>query len=324
MQYRKDIGVVDEWIGRDAIDDSASRDEPGRTVDPVVAFERVRAGERAIEPEPVTAPERVMEPEPVTAREWVTAPEPVMDAERFMAAEPVIERDKEDAAGGVPVWPELEREAAEPTPAPEPSPASARDSQAPRQEDTGDGRDDGSTVAVVVGSANDLKKLDEARDVFDWFGIVYEVHVASAHRAPRRVLALAEDASERGIKVFIAGAGKAAALPGVLAAATTLPVIGVPFSSPDLGGMDALLSAVQMPRGVPVATVAIDGVANAAILAAEICALSDARLARRLVEFKGRLADGADVMRLVRGEDDAAQRDAAASAERSRESAAAR
>jgi len=158
-------------------------------------------------------------------------------------------------------------------------------------------------VAVVVGSANDLKRLDEARAVFAWFGVIYEVHVASAHRAPRRVLDLAEEAPRRGIRVLIAGAGKAAALPGVLAAATTIPVIGVPFSSPDLGGLDALLSAVQMPRGVPVATVAIDGVANAAILATEICALGDARLTRRLGEFKARLAEGVDVMGLLRGQD---------------------
>ena len=160
------------------------------------------------------------------------------------------------------------------------------------------------SVAVVVGSANDLKRLDEARAVFAWFGVIYEVHVASAHRAPRRVLDLAEEASPRGIRVLIAGAGKSAALPGVLAAATTLPVIGVPFSSPDLGGLDALLSAVQMPRGVPVATVAIDGVANAAILAVEICALGDTRLTRRLGEFKARLAEGADVMRLLQGDED--------------------
>jgi len=160
------------------------------------------------------------------------------------------------------------------------------------------------SVAVIVGSANDLKRLDEARAVFAWFGVIYEVHVASAHRAPRRVLDLAEDAPRRGIRVLIAGAGKSAALPGVLAAATTIPVIGVPFSSPDLGGLDALLSTVQMPRGVPVATVAIDGVANAAILATEICALADARLARRLGEFKARLAEGVDVMRLLQGDED--------------------
>lgn len=158
------------------------------------------------------------------------------------------------------------------------------------------------SVAVVVGSANDLPRLDEARAVFGWFGVVYEVHVASAHRAPRRVLELAEGARERGIRVVIAVAGKAAALPGVIAASTTVPVIGVPLSGSDLGGLDALLSVVQMPRGVPVAAVAIDGVANAAILAVQVCALADARLARRLAEFKERLAAGADVTKLVRGE----------------------
>ena len=155
-------------------------------------------------------------------------------------------------------------------------------------------------VAIVVGSANDLKRLDEATAVLDWFGIEHEVHVASAHRSPRKVLELAEGAVDRGIRVFIAGAGKAAALPGAIASSTTLPVIGLPFSSPDLGGLDALLSAVQMPRGVPVATVAIDGVANAAILAAEICALGDPAIAGRMSEFKARLAEGVDVMALVR------------------------
>jgi len=156
------------------------------------------------------------------------------------------------------------------------------------------------SVVIVVGSPNDVKRLDEATAVLDWFGIGHEVTVASAHRSPRKVLELAEDAAARGVRVFIAGAGKSAALPGAVAASTTLPVIGLPFSSPDLGGLDALLSAVQMPRGVPVATVAIDGTANAAILAAEICALGDDRVAARLREFKARLADGADVMALVK------------------------
>jgi 5-(carboxyamino)imidazole ribonucleotide mutase len=165
-----------------------------------------------------------------------------------------------------------------------------------------DATDQKPIVAVVVGSTNDLKRLDEAKAVFDWFGIGYEIHAASAHRAPRRVLELAEGARERGIRVFIAGAGKSAALPGVVASSTTLPVIGLPFSSPDLGGLDALLSSVQMPRGVPVATVAIDGVANAAILAAQICALGDARLERRFDEFKAQLAAGADVMQLLQGD----------------------
>jgi 5-(carboxyamino)imidazole ribonucleotide mutase len=156
-----------------------------------------------------------------------------------------------------------------------------------------------SLVAIVVGSPNDVKRLDEATAMLDWFGIAHEVHVASAHRSPRKVLELAEGAAGRGIRVFIAGAGKSAALPGAVASSTTLPVIGLPFSSPDLGGLDALLSAVQMPRGVPVATVAIDGTANAAILAAEICALTDSLVAERLAEFKAELAAGADVMSLV-------------------------
>ena len=158
------------------------------------------------------------------------------------------------------------------------------------------------SVIIVVGSPNDLKRLDEATAVLDWFGIAHEVHVASAHRSPRKVLELAEGAAGRGVKVFIAGAGKSAALPGAVASSTTLPVIGLPFSSADLGGLDALLSAVQMPRGVPVATVAIDGTANAAILAAEIVALTDAAVAGRLADFKAQLADGADVMKLVRPE----------------------
>ena len=155
-------------------------------------------------------------------------------------------------------------------------------------------------MAIVVGSPNDVKRLDEATAVLDWFGIGHEVQVASAHRSPRTVLELAEGAAGRGVRVFIAGAGKSAALPGAIASSTTLPVIGLPFSSPDLGGLDALLSAVQMPRGVPVATVAIDGTANAAILAAEICALLEPAVANRLIEFKAALAEGRDVMSLVR------------------------
>jgi 5-(carboxyamino)imidazole ribonucleotide mutase len=133
-----------------------------------------------------------------------------------------------------------------------------------------------------------------------WFEVGYETHVASAHRMPRRVQELAEDAAGRGVRVIVAAAGKAAALPGVVAASTTLPVIGLPLSSPDLGGLDALLSTVQMPRGVPVATVAIDGAANAALLAVAICALQDERLGRKLAQFKASLAEGQDVLQLVR------------------------
>jgi 5-(carboxyamino)imidazole ribonucleotide mutase len=114
---------------------------------------------------------------------------------------------------------------------------------------------------------------------------------------------LAEGAAGRGIRVIVAAAGKAAGLPGVVAASTTLPVIGLPLSSPDLGGLDALLSTVQMPRGVPVAAVAIDGAANAAFLAVAICAVGDERLAQQLTEFKVALAEGRDVMELVRRAD---------------------
>jgi 5-(carboxyamino)imidazole ribonucleotide mutase len=158
-------------------------------------------------------------------------------------------------------------------------------------------------VMVLVGSARDVERLDEAREVLGWFGVGFEVHVASAHRMPRRVQELAEGAAGRGIRVIVAAAGKAAALPGVVAASTTLPVIGLPLSSPDLGGLDALLSTVQMPRGVPVAAVAIDGAANAAFLAVAICAVGDERLAQQLTEFKVALAEGRDVMELVRRAD---------------------
>jgi phosphoribosylaminoimidazole carboxylase PurE protein len=120
------------------------------------------------------------------------------------------------------------------------------------------------------------------------FGIPYEVKVTSAHRTPRATASYAAKAAARGIRVFIAGAGGAAHLAGAIAAQTTLPVIGVPLDSSSLQGLDALLSTVQMPKGVPVATVAIgaSGAENAAILAAQILALSDAALARALVEFK--------------------------------------
>lgn len=158
-------------------------------------------------------------------------------------------------------------------------------------------------VMVVVGSARDVERLEETLEVFRWFGVSYETHVASAHRMPRKVQELAEGAAGQGIRVIVAAAGKAAALPGVVAASTTLPVIGLPLSSPDLGGLDALFSTVQMPRGVPVAAVAIDGAANAAFLAVAICALVDARLAHRIAEFKAAMADGRDVMELVRGND---------------------
>jgi len=145
-------------------------------------------------------------------------------------------------------------------------------------------------VAIVMGSDSDLAKVKPAAETLDALGIAHEMHVASAHRTPDRAVELAREARGRGIKVIIAAAGGAAHLAGVLAAHTTLPVIGLPVSSGSLEGMDALLSTVQMPSGVPVATVAVDGARNAALLAAEILATSDEALARKLDEMRKEMA----------------------------------
>jgi 5-(carboxyamino)imidazole ribonucleotide mutase len=147
-------------------------------------------------------------------------------------------------------------------------------------------------VGIVLGSDSDLEIMMEAVKVLDAVGIGCEVVVASAHRTPDRTHDYASTAHARGIGVLIAAAGGAAALPGVLAAVSPLPVIGVPIASTPLGGLDALLSIVQMPKGVPVATVAIGkwGAANAAILAAQILAGGDAALAERLAAYRRRLA----------------------------------
>lgn len=159
---------------------------------------------------------------------------------------------------------------------------------------TGPGR--GVQVGIVLGSDSDLPVMLEAVKVLDALAIGSEVVVASAHRTPERTHDYAVTARARGIKVLIAAAGGAAALPGVLAASTSVPVIGVPLAATPLGGLDALLSIVQMPRGVPVATVAIGawGAANAAILAAQILATADAALAERLAAYRQRLADEVD------------------------------
>lgn len=135
-----------------------------------------------------------------------------------------------------------------------------------------------------MGSDSDLKVMAKATTVLEQFGIPYEVHVYSAHRTPTQVEQFAKSAKDNGFGVIIAGAGMAAALAGVLAANTTLPVIGVPLKSAALEGVDALLATVMMPSGIPVATVAIDGSKNAAYLAAEIIALSDGELARKLMD----------------------------------------
>jgi len=151
-------------------------------------------------------------------------------------------------------------------------------------------------VCLVMGSANDWPVMQGAAEMLTRFHIPYEVTVSSAHRAPQRTAALAHTAAQRGIQVIIAGAGGAAHLAGVLAAETTLPVIGVPIDSSPLKGLDALLATVQMPQGVPVATVSIGkaGATNAGILAAQIIALHDPELAGRLRQYKAELTDGVE------------------------------
>jgi len=148
-------------------------------------------------------------------------------------------------------------------------------------------------VSIVMGSDSDLEIMRAAGKALDDFGIAYEIDVTSAHRSPDRTADYARKAAERGIRVIIAGAGGAAHLAGVIAAHTTLPVIGVPIPSTSLQGMDSLLATVQMPAGIPVATVAIGepGARNAGQLAAQILATGDPALADRLEAFRERLRD---------------------------------
>ena len=143
-------------------------------------------------------------------------------------------------------------------------------------------------VGIVGGSRSDFPVLEVAADLLDELEIPRELRVVSAHRTPDHLFAYAEGAAGRGIRVIIAGAGGAAHLPGMLAAKTPLPVIGVPMPTEHLGGLDSLLSIVQMPRGIPVATVAIGNATNAALLAAAILALSDTDLAERLAAWRMR------------------------------------
>ena len=146
----------------------------------------------------------------------------------------------------------------------------------------------GPVVGIVGGSRSDFPILERAQAVLAELGVPCELRVVSAHRTPDHLFRYAEEASARGLKVIIAGAGGAAHLPGMLAAKTLLPVIGVPIPTEHLGGLDSLLSIVQMPRGVPVATVAIGNATNAGLLAASILALSDAALAGRLAAWRAR------------------------------------
>jgi 5-(carboxyamino)imidazole ribonucleotide mutase len=141
-------------------------------------------------------------------------------------------------------------------------------------------------VGVLMGSIKDMPKMEACSEVLDFFGIDHEVIVLSAHRTPHEVATFASDARDNGFGVIICGAGKAAHLAGAVAAHTTLPVIGIPIAAGTLGGVDALYSTVQMPTGIPVATVAIDSAANAAYLAASILSVSDEKLAARLAQFR--------------------------------------
>lgn len=158
----------------------------------------------------------------------------------------------------------------------------------------------GIDVAIVMGSESDLETMREAKLALDEFGIKSEVKVMSAHRSPKATVEFALGARAKGIKVIIAGAGGAAHLAGVIAAHTTLPVIGVPIETKSLKGLDSLLSTVQMPKNVPVATLAIGkaGARNAGILAAQILALSDKKIADKLANFKKQLAKSAKTVKI--------------------------
>ena len=146
-------------------------------------------------------------------------------------------------------------------------------------------------VSIIMGSDSDLPVMQAAADQLSEFGIAYEMTIVSAHRTPQRLYEYSQTAIERGLKVIIAGAGGAAHLPGMVAAITSLPVIGVPVKSSALSGEDSLLSIVQMPPGVPVATVAINGAKNAGILAAQILGTADSAIAKQVADYKQSLDD---------------------------------
>jgi 5-(carboxyamino)imidazole ribonucleotide mutase len=150
-------------------------------------------------------------------------------------------------------------------------------------------------VGIIMGSESDLKVMSESADVLRELGVGFELTVVSAHRTPDRMMDYAKKASERGLKVIIAGAGGAAHLPGMVASLTILPVIGVPIkSSNSIDGWDSVLSILQMPSGVPVATVALNGSRNAGILAAQILATSDGAIAKKLTAYKTNLREKAE------------------------------
>lgn len=144
-------------------------------------------------------------------------------------------------------------------------------------------------VGIIMGSDSDLSVMSEAAKILDEFSVPYELTIVSAHRTPERMYEYAQTAQDRGIKVIIAGAGGAAHLPGMVAAITTLPVIGVPIKTSTLSGVDSLYSIVQMPGGIPVATVAINGALNAGLLAAKILAIFDINIRKKVANYQNTL-----------------------------------
>ena len=146
------------------------------------------------------------------------------------------------------------------------------------------------SVAIIMGSDSDEPVMRQAAEALEEFSVAWEMRVLSAHRTPDDAVAFARSARARGVQVIIAGAGGAAHLPGVLAAVTTLPVIGVPIALKNLDGLDSLLSIVQMPRGIPVATVSVDGARNAGLLAVRMLGIADEVVAQAIVQFQERLA----------------------------------
>ena len=150
-------------------------------------------------------------------------------------------------------------------------------------------------VGIIMGSDSDLPVMSNAAKMLDDLGVEYELTIVSAHRTPDKLVEYAKTAKERGLKVSIAGAGGAAHLPGMVASMTTLPVVGVPVQTKALGGVDSLYSIVQMPPGIPVATVAINGALNAGLLAAKILATNDEELSRKVSDYAKSLKDMVDV-----------------------------
>ena len=146
-------------------------------------------------------------------------------------------------------------------------------------------------IRIILGSKSDLDKIAPAQEILEQFEVPYDLHISSAHRNPENTIALAQNAKAEGIEIIIAGAGMAAHLPGIIAAHTTLPVIGIPFISGALNGLDSLFSIVQMPSGVPVACMAINGAKNSALFAIQILALKDKELEKKFSVYKAGLKD---------------------------------